>query len=58
VDKLNVNLGTVLQVTIIILLVIVIWQNESNETQLKEYGQRIESIEIFLYKYTPYQQIE
>lgn len=55
---MNVNIGMVLQVFIIILLGIVIWQNESNETQLEGYGQRIESIEIFLYKYTPYQQID
>ena len=51
------NINTILQVAILVLLLLVVYQNETNETQIlgwvQEYGEKVESIEIHLMKTDP-----
>ena len=57
---MKIDISSVLHCVIIALLVIVIYQNEVNETQIlgwvQEYGERIESIERHLMKTQDYEQ--
>ena len=50
-------ISLVLQVIIIIMLFVIVYQNEINETQIlgwvQEYGEKIESIETHLMKTDP-----